>query len=312
MSDCRVIHQSVLLDETLERLSVLPDGRYIDGTLGSGGHAAGELRAAGSGARLLGIDRDQEALVRSEVRLKGWSDQCVLAHGDFRHMAEIARENGFSTVDGILMDVGVSSDQLETAGRGFSFMADGPLDMRMDASQGQTAAQLLAEIDEGSLSRVIRDFGEDHAARRIARAIVRAREEAPLETTAQLAATIERAVGRRGRLHPATRTFQALRIWVNDELGALQDGLEGALGLLGKGGRMAVISFHSLEDRIVKRFFASHVGREISLEAGGSEWRGERPRMSLVNRKPIQASENECSENPRARSAKLRVAMRVE
>ncbi len=312
MSDCRVIHQSVLLDETLERLSVLPDGRYIDGTLGSGGHAEGVLRAAGSGARLLGIDRDQEALVRSEVRLKGWSDQCVLAHGDFRHMAEIARENGFSTVDGILMDVGVSSDQLATAGRGFSFMADGPLDMRMDASQGQTAAQLLAEIDEGSLSRVIRDFGEDHAARRIARAIVRAREEAPIETTAQLAATIERAVGRRGRLHPATRTFQALRIWVNDELGALQDGLEGALGLLGKGGRMAVISFHSLEDRIVKRFFASHVGREISLEAGGSEWRGERPRMSLVNRKPIQASENECIENPRARSAKLRVAMRVE
>ena len=312
MSDCRVVHQSVLLDETLELLSVTPGGVYIDGTLGSGGHAGAVLQAAAAGGKLLGLDQDHEALARSAKRLAAWSDQCVLVHGNFRDIAALARAHGFDPVDGILMDVGVSSDQLQMAGRGFSFMADGPLDMRMDASQGQTAAQVLSEIDEASLSRVIRDWGEDHAARRIARGITKARDTSPIETTGQLADIVETAAGgRRGRLHPATRTFQALRILVNDELGALQAGLEGALSLLRDGGRMAVISFHSLEDRIVKHFFAAHVGKDMSLAAGGSEWVGELPHMALVNRKPVQASEEECRRNPRARSAKLRVAMRL-
>lgn len=312
MSDYNMVHKSVLLTEVLDLLDVVPGGVYIDGTLGSGGHSEDLLKAMGKKGRLLGIDQDEQALDRAKVRLKEWEAQCVFAHGNFADIAEIARSNGFDGVDGILMDIGVSSDQLEEAERGFSFMKEGPLDMRMDKSCGETAEDLVNSLPEFELFKILRTFGEEPKARRIAQAIVRERESEAITTTSALAQLVEKAVGgRRGRIHPATKTFQGLRIAVNEELDSLKHGLEGGLSLLRAGGRMAVISFHSLEDRIVKRFFASHVGRHVSLISGGSEWIGELPLMELINKKPIMAGENECEVNPRARSAKLRVAKLV-
>ncbi len=312
MSDYNEIHKSVLVNEVLDLLDVVPGGVYIDGTLGSGGHSEVLLKALGSKGRLLGIDQDEQALERAERRLMKWQDQCTFAHGNFSDIAEIAQKNGFNEVDGILMDIGVSSDQLEEAERGFSFMKEGPLDMRMDKSCGETAADLVNNLPEYELRKILRTFGEEPRARRIAQVIVAKRDENPLVTTLALAELVEKAVGgRRGRIHPATRTFQALRIAVNQELDVLSRGLVGGLSLLKDGGRMAVISFHSLEDRIVKRFFASHVGKHVSLMAGGSEWVGEMPLMELINRKPVMASDIENETNPRARSAKLRVAKLV-
>ena len=312
MSDYNEIHKSVLVNEVLDLLDVVPGGVYIDGTLGSGGHSEVLLKALGSEGRLLGIDQDEQALERAERRLMKWQDQCTFAHGNFSDIAEIAQKNGFNEVDGILMDIGVSSDQLEEAERGFSFMKEGPLDMRMDKSCGETAADLVNNLPEYELRKILRTFGEEPRARRIAQVIVAKRDEDPLVTTLALAELVEKAVGgRRGRIHPATRTFQALRIAVNQELDVLSRGLIGGLSLLRDGGRMAVISFHSLEDRIVKRFFASHVGKHVSLMAGGSEWVGEMPLMELINRKPVMASDIENETNPRARSAKLRVAKLV-
>ncbi len=312
MSDYNMVHKSVLVAEVLELLEVVPGGVYIDGTLGSGGHSEYLLRKMGTKGRLLGIDQDVEALERAKGRLKEWQGQCTFAHGNFADIAEIAKENGFDEVDGILMDIGVSSDQLEEAERGFSFMKEGPLDMRMDKSCGETAADLVNSLPEFELRQILRTFGEEPKARRIAQAIVEKREENLIVTTSELAELVEKAVGgRRGRIHPATRTFQALRIAVNKELDSLKEGLVGGLSLLRDGGRMAVISFHSLEDRIVKRFFASHVGKNVSLISGGSEWIGELPLMELINRKLVMASDEESELNPRARSAKLRVAKLV-
>ncbi len=309
MSDCNMVHKPVLFAEVMDLLNVVEGGTYIDGTLGSGGHSVGLLRAMGANGRLLGIDRDEAALTRAAERLKEWKDNITLAHGNFGDIADIARDNGFCEVDGILLDIGVSSDQLEEAERGFSFMKDGPLDMRMDKSKGVTAADLVNTLPERELFCILRDYGEEMKAGRIVKSIVRARETGKITTTAGLAAIVERATGGRyGRIHPATRTFQALRIAVNDELDVLRKGLADGLTLLRTGGRMAVISFHSLEDRIVKRFFAAHAGRDVSLMAGGSEWQGELPKVKLINKKPVMAGKEECEINPRARSAKLRVA----
>jgi 16S rRNA (cytosine1402-N4)-methyltransferase len=306
------MHRSVLIEEVMELLAVTPGGSYIDGTLGNAGHSLRILREAGPEGRLLGIDRDQEALGRARERLADCEGTLHLTHGDFADMADIARKAGIEQVDGVLLDIGVSSDQLDEPSRGFSLMHDGPLDMRMDPTAGQTAADLVNNLSEQDLQGIFREYGEERHARRIAGAIVRSRADSPITGTAQFAEIVEHAAGgRRGRIHPATRVFQALRIAVNDELGSLRRGLEAGLNLLVPGGRMGVISFHSLEDRIVKRFFVSHAGRWESLAAGGEEWVGEEPRVRLLNKKPITAGDAELSENPRSRSAKFRVVERI-
>jgi len=312
MSACKTVHRPVLLAEVLDLLNVRQGGTYIDATLGGGGHALAILEGIGSRGFLLGIDRDREAVRRARRRLAAWHEQARLVRGNFGNVGNAAKAQHLDRVDGVLLDLGVSSDQLGNAERGFSFVADGPLDMRMDTSMGETAFDIVNAFSEEKLCAVLRSLGEEPRARQIARAIVRERSRQPITTTGQLAALVERAArGRRGRRHPATRTFQALRIAVNNELEELQQGLEQGVSLLRDGGRMAVIGFHSLEDRIVKRFFAAHVGKWTSLQGGGREWTGERPCVALVNRKPVTPSREEQVANPRARSAKLRVAERL-
>jgi len=302
-------HVPVLLAEVLEGLAPRPGGRYIDATLGGGGHAEALLEASAPDGKLLGIDRDPEALARTGERLARFGERFQAAHGNFADMAQLAPSAGFGQVDGVLMDLGVSSDQLDTPERGFSFRFEGPLDMRMDTSRGMTAAEWLAVTEEREIADAIYRFGEDRDSRRIARALVRARAEGPLLTTTVVADVVERAVGGRkgARIHPATRTFQALRMAVNRELPSVEEGVEAALALLAPGGRLAVITFHSLEDRMVKQRLRAHEGREESLHEGGSAWRGEEPRVQRIHRKPAVAGENELAANPRARSAKLRI-----
>ena len=270
------------------------------------------MARAGASARLIGIDRDRQALRESAEKLKALASQVTVLHGRHGDVARLVREAGVDAVDGVLLDLGVSSPQLDEAARGFSFRADGPLDMRMDDTCGETAADVVATWGEEALAEMLRTLGEEPAARRIARAIVRARETERLTSTLQLAALVERTVGRHGAHHPATRTFQALRMTVNDELGELTRALEGGLSILKPGGRFAVISFESLSDRLVKRFFAAHAGREVSLQQGGTRWEGARPRVRLVTRRAVTASAEEVAANPRARSAKLRVAERLQ
>ena len=297
-------HVPVLLRETVAALDVKRGGRYVDGTLGRAGHAR---EVVALGGEVLGIDRDDQAVAEVEaMKIEGLR----IARGNHGELREIAEANGWSEVDGVLLDLGVSSPQLDDAGRGFSFQREGPLDMRMDRSRGLTAADLVNESAAESLEEIFRTLGEEPNARRIARAIVERRAERPFETTSDLALFVERLVGRRGPHHPATRVFQALRMEVNDELGELRRALEGGLAILRRGGRFAVITFESLTDREVKRFFAAHAGREVSLQGGGSEWRGELPRVKVVSRKAVKASPEEVDLNPRSRSAKLRVAQK--
>jgi len=306
------MHQPVLLKESLDLLSLKPGGTYVDGTVGSGGHAVAIVERIGPSGRLLAIDRDEEALKRARVRLAGWEKQCTWAHGNYADVLDIAKRAGIDRADGVLLDLGVSQDQLVTPERGFSFMVDGPLDMRMDKSQGETAADIVNSLPEADLCFLLKTLGEEPRARHIARAIAREREITPIATTLQLAALVSKASGgRRGRIHPATQTFQALRMAANQELESLEKGLVGALELLSGGGRLAVISFHSLEDRIVKKFFVAHAGRWESLQAGGRRRIGEQPPVALINRKPVMASEEERKTNPCARSAKLRVAEKI-
>ncbi len=306
------MHIPVLLGETVDSLAVKPGGIYVDGTLGRAGHSCEILAQAGAGATLVGIDRDAQALVESAERVKSFADARVeLVQGRHGDLAEIVRGKGLGEVDGILLDLGVSSPQLDEAGRGFSFRSDGPLDMRMDQSRGLTAADLVAMKGESELVETFRTLGEEPSARRIARAIVRAREKSPLTTTGQLADLVEKTIGRRGAHHPATRVFQALRMEVNDEVGELERALAGGLDILKSGGRFAVITFESITDRIVKRFFAVHAGKMVSLQQGGARWEGELPRVRLVTRHAVTATEEEMNVNPRSRSAKLRTAERV-
>lgn len=307
-----IAHTPVLIDEVMDLLDVKEGGSYIDGTLGSGGHAFAILERTGKNGRLLGIDRDEDAIARAREVLSGYDEQCTLVHGNHADLADIAGRHGFGNVDGIILDLGVSSEQLAEPGRGFSFNRPGPLDMRMDESEEVTAGDLVAELEEDVLCRVLRENGDEKSARRISRAIVRAREKAPVRTTGELSDLIVKTVGeRKGRLHPATKTFMALRIAVNRELSSLESGLESGLQTIAPGGRMAVISFHSQEDRVVKRTFAAHAGKRVSLAAGGDEWQGKMPRVSPVNRKPARPTWEEVKRNPRARSAKLRVVERV-
>ena len=291
-------HVPVLLKEAVDGLAVKAGGRYVDGTFGRGGHAREIVRRGGE---VLGIDRD-DAAVAAAGGLK-------VVKGNHGELERIVHESGWDCVDGVLLDLGVSSPQLDEAGRGFSFLRDGPLDMRMDRSGGLTAADIVNFESADRLEEIFRAWGEEPRARQIAKAILRARDEKGLrfERTVQLADFIGGLLGRRGGHHPATRVFQALRMEVNDEMGGLKRALEGGMKVLKPGGRFAIITFESLTDRVVKRFFADHVGKMRSLPQGGEEWEGRVPRALAVTRKAVVASEEEQNDNPRSRSAKLRV-----
>lgn len=305
-------HKPVLLTSTVSRMRLKPAGSYADCTAGSGGHAQAILEGLNREGRLLAVDRDPDALERCRARLHPWADQCTLVHGNYAQLARLAQEHGFERFDGILMDLGVSSPQLDQAERGFSFQADAPLDMRMDQTESVTAADWVNQTELHEMIRVFRSYGEERRAKRVALAIDRERRKAPIVRTEALAGLVSQALGgRRGRIHPATRVFQAIRMAVNRELEGLEEGLESAVHLLAPEGRLAVISFHSLEDRIVKQFFAAHAGREVSLQQGGGEWQGVDPRVRRITKKPVTADEEEVAGNPRARSAKLRVIERI-
>ena len=299
-------HISVMLTEAVDALNVKEGGVYVDGTLGRAGHTKEILRRGG---RVIGIDRDDDALKAVEALSVQGLKAVKGNHGD---VAKILKNEGLEKVDGILLDLGVSSPQLDEGERGFSFRADGPLDMRMDRAGGVTAADVVRDLDESGLTDIFRKYGEEPNARRIAKAIVKARGVSSIETTLQLAEIVERTVGRRGAHHPATRVFQALRMHVNDEMGELEKALADGLGCLKPGGRMAVITFESLTDRVVKHFFAAHAGRMVSLQQGGEMWEGELPRVMQVTRKAVVASDQEIAANPRSRSAKLRAVERMD
>ncbi|MFQ5595008.1 MAG: 16S rRNA (cytosine(1402)-N(4))-methyltransferase RsmH [Anaerolineae bacterium] len=297
-----------MYDEVLEWIAPSSTGAFIDGTVGAGGHTWGILEASSPGGRLLGLDADPEALQIARERLAGFGERAVLVHANFDTLESVAPAHGFDAVDGLLFDLGLSSVQLADATRGFSFQLEGPLDMRFDPQQAQTAAGLVNTLPVDELTDILRRYGEERYARRIARAIVAHR---PLATTQELVAVIERTVPGRGRVHPATRTFQALRIATNDELGALERALPQAVKLLRPHGRLLVISFHSLEDRIVKRFFREAerdcvCPAELPVCVCDHE-----ATLKLLTRKPITPSASEITNNPRSRSAKLRVAERL-
>ena len=306
-------HISVLLDECIENLNIRPDGIYLDGTLGMGGHSYEIARRLGSG-RLICIDKDEFALRQGAERLAEFRGKVTFVHSDFRKAADVIRAQGLNGVDGALFDLGVSSPQLDDARRGFSYMQDAPLDMRMDRSSPLTAKDVVNLWDESELSRILFEYGEERYARRIAAAICTRRENEPFETTQQLVDVIRSAMppaALREKQHPAKRSFQAIRIAVNDELGAVEEMMKTVPEVLNPGGRLCVISFHSLEDRIVKLGIAKRENgctcpREAPVCVCGFV-----RTLRSVTRKPIVSAEAELLANPRARSAKLRVAERV-
>ena len=310
------MHIPVLLNETVEGLLPSTNTVFIDGTLGGAGHSRELLNRAGKNARLLGLDRDPAAIERCTAALAEFGNRVSIVHTPFSQMGEVAPKAGFEQVDGIMLDLGVSSFQLDERERGFSFMGDAPLDMRMDNSSGITAAEYIASFDNDwkALASILFEYGEEKQAAKIAKAIINAQASAPIKTTLQLADIVEKAVGgRKGApRHPATKTFQAIRIAINSELQEVKKGIEAAISLLKPGGRLAVISFHSIEDRIVKKTLAEHEGRWESLQQGGAKWVGTIPAIKRVNKHPITASEEELVRNPRARSAKLRIVERIE
>lgn len=306
------LHQPVMASEVLHYLAPRPDGLYVDATAGGGGHSLALLQAMQAtgpiSGGLLSLDADPAAVARASERISPYAHCAVVVQANFRTLATVAPQHGFAAVDGILLDLGLSSDQLEDVSRGLSLMADGPLDMRLDPGLAQTAADLVNELAERDLADLIYRYGEDRQSRRIARAIVLAR---PVYTTARLAEVIARAVGRRSRIHPATRSFQALRIAVNEELDALEEVLPQAVDLLRPCGRLVVISFHSLEDRIVKQFM-QHEARDCVCPPSMPACQcGHKATLRVVTRKPVEPSPEEVALNPRSRSAKLRVAERL-
>ena len=306
-------HISVLLDECIENLNIRPDGTYLDGTLGMGGHSF-EIASRLSTGRLICIDRDETAIERAGRRLAPFGDKVTLVHGNFSDAASILDSLGIERVDGMLFDLGVSSPQLDEAERGFSYMVQAPLDMRMDQSGGLSAYEVVNTWEENRLNRILWDYGEERYARRITAAILKHRAEKPIETTQELVDIIRTAMpaaALREKQHPAKRTFQAIRIAVNDELGAIASMMDSAPDKLNPGGRLCVISFHSLEDRIVKSGIqAREHGCTCPREAPVCTC-GFVQTLKSVSRKPILPTEEEIARNPRARSAKLRVAERV-
>ncbi len=307
-------HIPVLLSEVLAALAPQAGERFIDGTFGAGGHSAA-LIEAGARVRVLGVDRDPDALAAGRGLVEASGGRLTLVEGRFAELDRIAEEVGFAPADGVLLDIGVSSMQLDAPERGFSFQEDGPLDMRMSRS-GPSAADVVNSAEEKDLADILFHLGEERRSRAIARAIVARRREALLQRTSELAAVVERVLGRGkpGGRHPATRTFQALRIYVNDELAELAQGLAAAELTLGSGGRLAVITFHSLEDGLVKRFLADRAGREKQASRHLPPSASVRPAPSFrfVNRGAIAPGEAELAQNPRARSAKLRTAVRTD
>ncbi len=299
------VHQSVLLEESLEFLQVRPGGVYLDGTLGGGGHTRALAERTGREGCVIALDLDRAALARAKENLSDLGDRISFVHSSFADGAKALDERGIKSLDGILLDLGFSSDQMEDPERGFSFMSDFPPDMRLDPSRGQSAGEIVNQGTERELERIFKEYGEEPKARVLARRIAAAR---PIRSCKDLAALTEGLYPGRSRVHPATRMFQALRIAANDELGALEKALETLPPRLTPGGRMAVISFHSLEDRIVKHRFAelSEVEKDPITGHAKSE-----PAFRVVTRRPVVPSEREVEQNPRARSAKLRVLERV-
>ena len=301
MTSATPVHAPVMPAETLSLLAPRTDGLYVDCTVGLGGHT--ELLLGAGAGRVIGLDRDLSALAHARTRLAPSAARVELVHADYRTLPHVLAERQITGIDGALADLGVSSMQLDDAERGFSFRHDGPLDMRMNASAGETLADRLAQVDEGTLADVIYQYGEERHARRIARAIVTARDREPFTRTGALAAVVRRAAGGGGwqRIDPATRTFQALRIWINGELDGLDAFLTSTVAALRTGGRLVVIAFHSLEDRVVK-----HTFRALARPAEGGAAVGR-----ILTPKPIEAGDAECAANPRARSAKVRAMEKV-
>ena len=306
-------HVSVLLDESIEALRIRPDGVYLDGTLGGAGHSSEIAKRLTTGT-LIGVDRDPKALAAAEERLAPWMDRVRLVHSNFRELDAILDGLDIPAVDGILLDLGVSSPQLDEAVRGFSYMADAPLDMRMDPSDSLTAWEIVNRWPQEELRRILFAYGEERYAPLIAAAIVRRREQTPIDTTLALVDVIRGAMPQkalREKQHPAKRSFQAIRIAVNDELGAVDGVMSRAIDRLKPGGRLAVITFHSLEDRIVKNAMAEAARGCTCPPEFPVCVCGKKPSLKLVSRKPITANDMELEHNPRARSAKLRVAEKL-
>ncbi len=306
------LHRPVLLDTVVEHLATAPAGLFVDATVGLGGHADAIL-AQRADIRLVGLDRDDAALELADLKLARWAGRYELCHSDYRALPELSERRGWAPLSAVLVDMGVSSLQLDDPDRGFSFRLEGPLDMRMDRRERRTAAELVNRLDAGELRALIRDYGEDPHAGRIARAIVVARESGPITSTGELAHLVEQAIPQRGprRIHPATRTFQALRIAVNRELDGIEEFAIATARQLAPGGRLAIIAFHSLEDRAVKRAFrylASNCECPPEIPTCVCDKRAE---VKLLSSKPLQADEAEVAANPRARSAKLRVLEKI-
>jgi 16S rRNA (cytosine1402-N4)-methyltransferase len=316
MATGATLHRPVLLTELLGALAVRPNGTYVDANLGGGGHAEAVLEASGPRGLLLGIDADGGAIAMSRVRLAPFGDRLSTFHGSSTHLARAITDAGFSEVDGVYFDLGLSSDQLVDRERGFGIRAGGLLDLRFDTRSGESAAELIAQASAAELEQIFRDYGEEPHAAKIARAIVATRVSAPITTAEELAALVEQSVPKRygppSRIHPATRVFQALRIAVNDELTALSTALAAAIAALRVGGRIVVLTYHSLEDRIVKQAFAAAARDCICPPRVPVCTCANQATLRLITKHPITASEEEIAANPRSRSAKLRAAERLE
>ncbi len=307
-------HVPVLLEECIDGLNIKPDGIYVDGTLGGAGHSSEICKRLSPNGMLIGIDRDEEALRVSSKRLEGFDCKKVFVHGNYSDIKNILRELDIEEIDGALLDLGVSSYQLDNPERGFSYMNDAALDMRMDRSEGMTAYDIVNEYSKDELYRIIKSYGEERWASRIADFIVKARREKPIETTFELVEIIKAAVpasARRNGPHPAKRTFQAIRIEVNDELGGVKRAVDDFIDVLAPKGRLAIISFHSLEDRIVKDAYSERENPCVCPPEIPICVCGKKPEIRKINKKPIVPSESQEDENPRARSAKLRVCEKL-
>ncbi len=307
-------HYSVLLSECIDALDIKPNGIYVDGTAGGGGHSYEIAKHLGEGGRLIAIDQDEDAIAAATKRLSEFSDRVTVVRNNFSSLADVCAELGIDKIDGFLIDAGVSSFQLDCAERGFSYSADAPLDMRMDKRNSLTAKTVVNEYSEAELKKILFEYGEERFSPNIAAAIVRARQSAPIETTAQLSDIIRGAIpafAREGGHHPAKRSFQAIRIEVNRELDVIEPAIRAAEKLMRRGGRIAVITFHSLEDRIVKQTFADLASGCTCPRSFPICVCGKKPTVKTVNKKPILPSAKELEENPRSRSAKLRVAEKL-